>query len=320
MSCVGVPNKSSLLAAPDRWSEDRSKIRQWKMDRWNTAHWLADAAVCALIDEANLTPKPALVDSRGPGAHCDMNLDLLHRSAKSLRSMFEAIAFWAFEADATISLREDLGELGRRGERVMMQATAGVNTHRGAIWTLGLLCAATAMLQSNKRAAGSICAQAGVIAALPDSRSVILPTHGQRVVQKYGVCGARGEALDGFRHIAQRGLPTLKNNRLRGVPEDQAQLDALMAIMAELDDTCLLHRGGMPALTLAKQGARTMLALGGVSSLGGFRALQELDRELLELKTSPGGAADLLAGVLFLDSVERKFVDEVGGADGNTGV
>src|SRR6266403_6155259 len=110
-------------------------------DRMQTVRWLADAAVRALLEEADLTPKPGLVDTRGSGAHADMNLEMLHRSAYSLLATFTAIASRAFGAKENISLRESLSELGRDGERTMLRITGGVNTHRGAIWTLGLLCA-----------------------------------------------------------------------------------------------------------------------------------------------------------------------------------
>jgi triphosphoribosyl-dephospho-CoA synthase len=77
--------------------------------------------------------------------------------------------------------------------------------------------------------------------------------------------------------------------------------------MTDLDDTCLLHRGGLTALSLTKAGAKTILQLGGTSTADGFRALYDLDHVLLNLNASPGGSADLLAGVLFLDFIERSF-------------
>src|SRR5882672_6988189 len=128
--------------------------------------WLADAAVHVLVEEADLTPKPGLVDSRGSGAHADMNLEMLHRSAHSLHATFTAIASRAFEAEESVSLRESLSEIGRRGERIMLQVTGGVNTHRGAIWTLGLLCAGAAMLGGKEQSAEKISAQAARIARL----------------------------------------------------------------------------------------------------------------------------------------------------------
>jgi triphosphoribosyl-dephospho-CoA synthase len=274
--------------------------------RSSAVRWLADAAVRALIEEANLTPKPGLVDAQDSGAHPDMNLELLHRSACSLRGTFVAIADEAFEAEESIGLRENLSELGRRGEQIMLHVTGGINTHRGAIWTLGLLSAAGAMLVGRERSAEMISSQAGRIARLPDSHKSHVRTHGQQAAERYGVQGARGEAKGGFRHVVEIGLPALNRSRFQGLTEEQARLNALVAIMAELDDTCLLHRGGLAALIATKQGARKILDLGGVATPEGFRALEKLDRRLLQLQVSPGGSADLLAAVLFLDFVERQ--------------
>jgi triphosphoribosyl-dephospho-CoA synthase len=100
----------------------------------------------------------------------------------------------------------------------------------------------------------------------------------------------------------------LRKSRLQGLAEEHARLNALVAIIAELDDTCLLHRGGVAALTLAKRGARKILDSGGVTTDKGFSALENLDRKLVHLQVSPGGSADLLAGVLFLDHIESSFV------------
>ncbi|HBT4704474.1 TPA: triphosphoribosyl-dephospho-CoA synthase MdcB, partial [Klebsiella quasipneumoniae subsp. similipneumoniae] len=108
--------------------------------------WLADTASACLIDEARLSPKPGLVDSRGSGAHQDLTLALMERSARSLQPTFHALAQQSWRRPADIALRETVGRLGREGEAQMMQATGGVNTHRGAIWALGLLVSAVAML------------------------------------------------------------------------------------------------------------------------------------------------------------------------------
>jgi len=92
--------------------------------------------------------------------------------------------------------------------------------------------------------------------------------------------------------------------RAQGADETCARLDALMAIMASLDDTCLLHRGGLPALEAAQSGARAVLAAGGSGKPAGWRALLRLDAELLARNASPGGCADLLAACLFLDRAQ----------------
>ena len=113
---------------------------------------LSTLAVSSLIDEAELTPKPALVDRRGNGAHHDLDLTRLRRSAQSLQDGFAAIARAADGEEPSLRLREELGGIGRDMERGMLVATDGSNAHRGAIWALGLLVAAAARRRSETNA------------------------------------------------------------------------------------------------------------------------------------------------------------------------
>jgi triphosphoribosyl-dephospho-CoA synthase len=106
--------------------------------------------------------------------------------------------------------------------------------------------------------------------------------------------------------VIEVGLPAMWAARAKGADETCARLDALMAIMATLDDTCLLHRGGLSALQAAQRGARDTLMAGGSSSAAGRRALLRLDAELVKRNASPGGCADLLAACIFLDSDREK--------------
>ena len=266
---------------------------------------LAERAVRALVLEALLTPKPALVDRRGPGAHRDLDLGKLLASARALRGSFREIAAAAAGSRADLQLRERLGALGRGAEEAMLGATGGSNAHRGAIWVLGLLVAARA-LHADDATPGEVAAAAAGLARLPDRHAPARPSNGARVCREFGVRGARGEASAGFPHVIELGLPALEAARRRGAAEDRARLDALLAIMSSLDDTCLLHRGGWPALHAAQSGARGVLALGGSATAAGMRALAELDAELLRRNASPGGCADLLAACLFLDDASAE--------------
>lgn len=275
-----------------------------------TSEELAGIAVDALMAEANLTPKPALVDGRGPGAHKDLTLELLFRSAQSLQPWFCEMAAVSQEAYPCQNLREVLAAIGRRGEEAMYAATGGCNAHKGAIWALGLLIAGAAI--SQVRNARAITHTASLIARFPDSKQIPQITNGVSAAAKFGVRGARGEACEGFPHVLRIGLPMLQEARRQGLPEHVARLDTLLAIMAELDDTCLLHRAGMTGLITAKRGARMVLAAGGTSTARGREAFQHLDTALLEQNASPGGSADLLAATLFLDSLiepEAVFFD-----------
>jgi triphosphoribosyl-dephospho-CoA synthase len=320
----------------------------------SSGRMLAQRAVGALVAEALLTPKPALVDRRGPGAHRDLDLTRLLRSAAALHSSFQRMADCAQGRAPSQSLREELASIGRRAETTMMAATGGSNAHRGAIWVLGLLVAARAMGEgsasgttdsagdrnvdpADHRAAGpgphhaagpgaygtagpvasaaEIAAIAATIARLPDRFAPLAASNGSRVCQRYGVAGARGEACDGFPHVVNIGLPALQVARSRGIGQTPARLDALMAIMASLEDTCLLHRGGRAALEAAQNGARIVLSCGGTSTVAGWSALLALDVDLLARNASPGGCADLLAACLFLD--DEPTLEEVKSAWSN---
>ncbi|MDE3737235.1 MULTISPECIES: triphosphoribosyl-dephospho-CoA synthase [Pseudomonas] len=265
------------------------------------ADWLADLAVDALIDEADLSPKPALVDRRGSGAHSDLHLGLMHASALSLWPCFKQMAEAALEhGEVGQPLREALGRIGREGEAAMLSITGGVNTHRGAIWALGLLVAALA-LKPASRAAHAIALRAARIALIDDRAAPHNDSHGAQVARRYGARGAREEAQLGFPTVIEQGLPQLARSRAAGAGEQNARLDALLAIMTTLADTCVLWRAGLEGLAAMQQGARAVLDAGGSASLAGRRQLRALDARLLQLNASPGGAADLLAACLFLD-------------------
>ncbi|WP_248769496.1 triphosphoribosyl-dephospho-CoA synthase [Pseudomonas sp. MWU12-2345] len=311
------------------------------------AERLADFAVEALIDEADLSPKPALVDRRGNGAHTDLHLGLMHASALSLWPMFKEMAEAAqgldnasdvseytvpcrselardggpgatgYQAPRVIvdahreqarsyrELREALGRIGREGEQAMLKTTGGVNTHRGAIWALGLLVAAAA-LDPSAVSANTLTLRAARLALLEDRYAPNSSSHGSQVAQRYGARGAREEAQLGFPAVTQLGLPQLKRTRLAGHGEQNARLDALLAIMTTLADTCVLYRAGVPGLQAMQQGARAVLEAGGSASLAGRRCLHELDQQLLAMNASPGGAADLLAACLLIDRLEQE--------------
>ncbi|CAI8972154.1 putative 2-(5''-triphosphoribosyl)-3'-dephosphocoenzyme-A synthase [Pseudomonas sp. IT-P100] len=268
------------------------------------AERLADLAVDALIDEADLSPKPALVDRRGNGAHTDLHLGLMHASALSLWPAFKEMAQAAIEiGEVGLPLREALGRVGREGEQTMLATTNGVNTHRGAIWALGLLAAAAA-LEPESRGPGSVTLRAARLALLDDRYAPRPLSHGAQVARRYGARGAREEAQLGFPSVLQRALPQLKISRAAGHGEQNARLDALLAIMTQLSDTCVLYRAGEHGLHTMQLGAQAVLDAGGSASLAGRRRLHELDEQLIALNASPGGAADLLAACLFIDRIE----------------
>ncbi|WP_160723205.1 triphosphoribosyl-dephospho-CoA synthase [Bacillus sp. USDA818B3_A] len=263
---------------------------------------LAILAVQALIEEAELTPKPGLVDKESTGSHQDMSIELMIQSARSLEPAFREMAKVSYGRVPSQELREEVAAIGRQGEIDMFQATGGVNTHKGAIWALGLLISSAAM-NPGETSLDLIAKTAGNLALFQDRHLPQQITNGKRVKSKYGVNGALGEAQLGFPHIRNISLPVLYDSRSKGIKEDLCRLNTLIALMANLDDTCILHRGGARSLTTTKELASEILKSGGVWTPKGWRVLEVLNKYLIKSNASPGGSADLLAATIFLDSL-----------------
>lgn len=253
------------------------------------AQRLAELAVQALLEEVDQTPKPGLVDRNNRGAHQDMDRDLFHRSARSLLPYFRrAVTLGLERADCMGSLQK----AGLAAERVMLAKTGGVNTHRGAVYAFGLILAA---MGSRLARGGDVFAGAAALAesGLPPAAG----SHGQRARQRYGASGARGEALAGFPH-ARHAWAALARPGGRDA--------ALLTLLAEVEDTNLLHRGGPEGLALVQSRARSILA---ASPPAYGEGLLELDRACIARNLSPGGSADLLALALFLGRTEAVWLD-----------
>jgi triphosphoribosyl-dephospho-CoA synthase len=262
---------------------------------------LASLAKDALIAEAELTPKPGLVDRRGSGAHTDLSLEIMRHSANTIEPFFARMAAAAANSPMDGSLRAVLGTIGRDAETAMFKATNGSNSHKGAIWILGLLVAgASSQVDVTPT---RVAKRASQVAHIPDRARVQLVSHGDAMRVRYGVTGARGEACAGFPHVTHVGLPALAAARAYGLTEEESRLHALVHIMASLDDTCVLYRGGAEGLQFVKKGARRVLEAGGLGCAAGEEAFSRFDRELSVKRISPGGSADLLAATLFLDAL-----------------
>ena len=264
---------------------------------------LAELARQALVAEVELTPKPGLVDRRGAGAHSDLSLDLMRQSAAAIAPYFEAMGDSAQSMPFDRGLRTEVAAIGRAAESAMLQATNGSNAHKGAIWILGLL--VTAASRGIDPNPAVIAQDAAFLARLPDRAQPQLLSHGEMVRARYGATGARGEAFAGFPHVLHVGLPTLRAERNSARTETNSRLWALLNIMARLEDTCVLYRGGAEGLAIVQKGASDALLAGGPGSVVGELAMLRLDQELLIRNISPGGAADLLAATLFLDALEQ---------------
>ena len=262
-----------------------------------------EAAQRALLAEINLYPKPGLVSPVDSGAHADMDLTTFHRSIQSLEGYFGTIA----EAGERGAPFHRLRDLGLQAERGMLRATGGVNSHRGAIFSLGLLAAGAGWNHAHGLPIeGTFLVQTVVRLWGPDLEAPP-PTpasHGSLAVARYGARGARSEAAAGFPTLMEVALPACRTAASRGADREAAAIQCLFAVMAALEDTNLLHRGGVAGLVHVQKAARVFLDEGGVFHPRWREKAVALHRDFVDSHLSPGGSADMLAAALFLRDLE----------------
>jgi triphosphoribosyl-dephospho-CoA synthase len=246
-------------------------------------------------------PKPGLVSHVDNGSHQDMDAELLDRSAEVLEPFFAALA----AAGAAGHDMRRLRAIGLEAERAMLEATAGINTHRGAIFGMGLLCAAAGF-----REAYGLSGSLGDIVASRWGEQILagpvtLHSHGALAARRYGAGGARIEAAAGFPSLYGHGLPALAAGRILTPKNEEAmRVHACMVLIAHVGDTNLLHRGGREGLLFAQQKARRFLAAGSIGQSGWRDAARNVHDAFVARRLSPGGCADLLAMTLFVDRIE----------------
>lgn len=271
-------------------------------DAHHTPDEVAALAHAALIGELETWPKPGLVSLVDSGSHRDMDARILARSADAIRPSFAELT----RAGGRRAGMAELRGIGIAAEAAMMAATGGVNAHRGAIFSLGLICAAEGARaglpgtgEDRALAVGGIWGEAILGGPAPAA------SNGGVAARRFGVGGAREEAAAGFPTIRGVGLPALREGRRRQ-PGDPAaaRVHCFFALMAVLDDTNLLHRGGMEGLHFARAAARSFLAAGGVGAPGWEDDAARLHRAFVARNLSPGGSADLIAATLLLDALE----------------
>jgi triphosphoribosyl-dephospho-CoA synthase len=300
---AAVVRRSRPVATPSTEPVPRAAI-----DRADALDLIAEHAAQALITELLLTPKPGLVDMRNSGAHHDMNMQTFLMSTRAVAEWFPRFVEIGHES-ARIPASAVLPVLrvaGVRCEKAMFDATGGINTHKGAIFSLGLLCAAASRVlgMGTELNRERICAEvASVCVGLVDRElngTQIARTAGERMFKLYGLSGARGEAVSGFETVRTVALPLYDHLRSESVCEDLALLQVLLQLLAVNNDTNLVSRGGLAGLQYVHHHARKLLREGGVLVPGGLRKMAAFDDKLIACHLSPGGTADLLAVTWFL--------------------
>ncbi len=271
-----------------------------------TPELIGQYAYEALEFEARLTPKPGLVDAENNGAHADMDLSLLLKSAEALRPYFARFATQGMN-DANeppfgklSAIRAD----GVEAEKAMFLATNGVNTHKGAIFLLGVLCYAAERRSMHDDALKPlpVAAEAALICR---GVSKELEQGAGRAYKRYGATGARGEAENGYPLVVTVALPAYREAIAQNAGEWDAWLIALLRLIEHVDDANVLARCGETIARELKSQARSIAIRypsGGPTMLEAIRALGEKCRMW---QASPGGSADLLACAYFLNTLEQ---------------
>jgi triphosphoribosyl-dephospho-CoA synthase len=273
------------------------------------AREVARLAVRSLHEELCLYPKPGLVSLVDTGSHDDMDAATFMRSLFSLRHYFKKICLAGWD-DAPFA---QLKLLGIAAEAAMLKATRGVNTHRGAIFSLGMLCATA----GRARAQGTPMTPAALRAAMLIRWGEELAKHaapigapatptlsnGLRVAAQYAASGAREEGALGLPSVFEIGIPALLASRARGANMNHARIDTLFALMAHISDSNVYHRAGPQGAQTVRLHAQRFIDLGGTANAGWHAAALESHRVFVDQRLSPGGAADLLAASCLVHAI-----------------
>ena len=238
---------------------------------------LAEIACSALQEELDLEGKPGLITPSSNGAHQDMDYDLMTESIKSLKNGFRNIAYLSFDSSI-----EKLRLEGLKIEEDMFKATNNVNTHKGAIFIMSTLIAGFVKSLINYSTWQRQIVD--LMKDIMDDFNYENDSHGKEVYLKYGVTGIRGEAVKGFPLVFK---------------QSEAGHKTLFRIMSECDDTNVLYRHNPKVLEKVKRDAKKVLA--------DFRdkRIQALNDEYINMNISPGGSADLYAGVIFVKKIKQ---------------
>ncbi len=265
---------------------------------------VARLAIASLYAELALYPKPGLVSMVDNGSHTDMNAATFMRSLFSLRHYFRHICLAGSQGAPFATLKR----LGIDAEQRMLRATGGVNTHRGAIFSLGLLCAA----------AGRACAHGGDLTAAAlqahllagwgkelgsHTSAIHQQSNGLAVAAKHGAKGARHEAANGLPSVFRTGVGAMRRTLKEGRDIQQARIDALFALMIHVSDTNVVHRGGPQGAAFVRIQASAFCHAGGTASPGWEAHALAIHHAFVERNLSPGGAADLLAASCFVHAL-----------------
>lgn len=288
---------------------DMSTIRQL-VPPTTLPYIIAQLATQALQAELDTTPKPGLVDKDNNGAHRDMDYALMQRSIDTLRPYFVKLALLGC-ADA-LPTHTSIRDIGIEAEKAMLSATNGVNTHKGALFSMGLAVVAAAheerkiaaneeqILKERNGGEDVLVSLQTTIKALAASFPDTNGTHGSKakLLSKgtTAIKGALDNAREGYEMLFAEWLPFYIERRKE---RDAHTLHkTLLRIMCDLDDTNVIYRTDLATAEEVKQEARALL------DSFSETALKDMDRHYTTRNISPGGAADMLSLTIFIGSIQ----------------
>lgn len=288
------------------------------------AETVGSLAIEAMLYEVTCTPSPGLVDRVNSGAHTDMDFYSFMSSSAALSvCMVRCVQAGLNHAGALPALLPVLRQIGIEGEARMLQATGGVNTQKGLLFSLGIVAAAVGWLQQtrSKQDSGSVlqCVAAitsGLVARELANldKPITNLTAGEKLYRLHGVTGIRGEMEQGLPAILERGLPTLRQAMADNLGVNGALLQTLLVLMTVVDDTTVMNRHHPDKMRLWASGkAQEALAVGGLYTEAGQVLIAAMDRDFIEHNVSPGGVADLLSVTWFLYRLENMSREKIGG-------
>ncbi len=285
------------------------------MNQSDMARKVEALAIQALLYEVAATPKPGLVDSANTGAHSDMDIFTFIRSAAALGpAFFECFLAGATHEGSPESLLPAIRAIGIAAEKEMLKATGGVNTHKGILFSMGMLCGAAGLIsqrQETRFSAEELCDMAArIVTGIIERDFGNLEgkpklTYGEKLYLNHGITGIRGEVAGGFQTVRKVSLPLIRN-RWHDADTNILLVELLLQLMAHSEDSNILGRHDPGMLGVVQEKAREIAEMGGAFSHDGLAAIEAFDQWCIQKWVSPGGSADLLAVTVFLQMMETQ--------------
>ncbi len=261
-------------------------------------------AIKSLTQEIIVSPKPGLVDRYDTGAHNDMDIYTFINSIFSLDNYFGK-CYMAGINEVSLEKAFFLSkQYGLIAEKNMSESTSGINTHKGAIFMLGIISLSAGFTYTK-----SSLTKKNLIKTIKEISSFLKDdykkynTNGTRIYHDYGISGARGFTEDGYSFLIETSLSEFRDMYKKTLSLELSSIHTLMIIISYLDDTNIISRGGIENLNYAKKIAKDYINYGSILYDKNLSIIKKINIDFINKNISPGGAADCLSAVLFLDKI-----------------